>query len=84
MKKWVKKHSFLCKIGLKGRKKDRVRPLKDKKGHFKFGPSFKGYIKKKDAATPLLVLPTKMCVCVKIIIYPREKIRTSWNQGFQI
>jgi hypothetical protein len=47
MKKWVKKPSLFCKIGVKGREKDRSRPLKDKKGHFKFGPSFKGNIQKR-------------------------------------
>jgi hypothetical protein len=47
MKKWVNKHSLLCKIGVKGREKDRSRPLKDKKGHFKFRPSFKIRIKKR-------------------------------------
>jgi hypothetical protein len=47
MKKCVKKHSLLYKIGVKGREKDRSRPLKDKKEDFKFGPSFKGHIQKK-------------------------------------
>jgi hypothetical protein len=39
---------------VKRRKKDRSRPLKDKKGHLKFHPSCKGHIQKtKNAATPL-------------------------------
>jgi hypothetical protein len=32
---------------VKGREKDRSHPLMDKKGHLKFGPSFKGPIQKK-------------------------------------
>jgi hypothetical protein len=43
---------------MKGREKDRSRPLKDNKGHLKFGPSFKGHIQKKDAATPLKIVAT--------------------------
>jgi hypothetical protein len=53
---WAKKHSLLCRIILKWRENDRSRSLKDKKGHLKFWPSFKGHIKKKDAATPLNVI----------------------------
>jgi hypothetical protein len=48
MKKWVNKHSLLCKIGVKGREKDISNlghPLKD--------------ILKKDAATPLHFCPQK-------------------------
>jgi hypothetical protein len=52
MKNWAKKH-ILLKIRVKRRKKDRSRPLKDKKGHLKCDPSFKRHIQKKDAATPL-------------------------------
>jgi hypothetical protein len=47
MKNWAKKHILLSKIRVKRRKKDRSRPLKDKKGHFKFRLSFKGHIKKR-------------------------------------
>jgi hypothetical protein len=47
MKNWAKKHILLSKIRVKRRKKDRFRPLTDKKGHFKFRPSFKGNIQKK-------------------------------------
>jgi hypothetical protein len=43
-------HILQSKIRVKKRKKDRSRPLKDKKEHFKFRPSLKGHIKKKDAA----------------------------------
>jgi hypothetical protein len=53
MKNWAKKHILLRKIRVKRKKKNRSRPLKDKKGHLKFEPSFKGHIKKEDAATPL-------------------------------
>jgi hypothetical protein len=37
----------LSKIVVKGREKDRYRPLKYNKENFKFGPSFKGYMKKR-------------------------------------
>jgi hypothetical protein len=47
------KHILDSKMGGKRREKDRSHPLKDNKGHFKFRPSFKGQIQKKDAATPL-------------------------------
>jgi hypothetical protein len=47
MKNWAKKHILLSKIRGKRRKKDRSRPLKDKKGYFKFRPSFKVHIKKR-------------------------------------
>jgi hypothetical protein len=54
MKKWVIKHSLLSKIGLKGREKDRSRPLKDKKDISNFGRPLKDiFFFLKDAATPL-------------------------------
>jgi hypothetical protein len=49
MKNWAKKHILLSQIRVKCRKKDRSRPFKDKQGHLKFRPSFKGHIKKKNA-----------------------------------
>jgi hypothetical protein len=52
MKNWAKKHILLSKIRVKRRKKDRSRPLKDKKDISNLGPPLKNILKK-DAATPL-------------------------------
>jgi hypothetical protein len=49
----------LAKIEVKRREKDRPRPVKDKKGHFKLWPSFKENIQKKDAAPPLVLHVSK-------------------------
>jgi hypothetical protein len=40
---------------VKRRKKNRSRPLKDKKGHLKFEPSLNGNTQKKDAAPSLVI-----------------------------
>jgi hypothetical protein len=42
-------------LWLRKTKRTGLRPLKDYKEHFKKRPSFKGHIKKKDAARPLLL-----------------------------
>ena len=51
MKNWAQHICLLSKIVAKRVEKDRARPLKDKKGHLNFCPSFKGHIQKKGRRT---------------------------------
>jgi hypothetical protein len=66
---------------VKGREKDRCRLLKDKKRHIKFGPSFKGHIKKGRSEHSSFIPSTMQ---KELNIYVAAEIHQEAKSGFQI